>query len=221
MNFHQRAFAARFAVAVALLALVGTAPPAGALPPASFQAWLMASTVFLDDFEAATTCPWSAVQPPDPATCDNGLQNGCETDVDCGGRNCGACANFQNCLVDLDCLSGMCSNGTCAECLSAANCPGEDTECATRTCTQLACGIDPTPFGTAIAFQTAGDCQLDVCDGFGETTGVPDDGDLPDDGNQCTVDLCAGGVPMFDFEDAGTPCTQNGGASCDGNGNCV
>lgn len=221
MNFHQRAFAARFAVAVALIALVGTAPPAGAVPPPSFQAWLMASTVFLDDFEAATTCPWSAVQPPDPATCDNGLQNGCETDVDCGGRNCGACANFQSCLVDLDCLSGMCPNGTCAECLSAANCPGEDTECATRTCTQLACGIDPTPFGTAIAMQIAGDCQLDVCDGFGATTGVPDDGDVPDDGNQCTTDMCTAGVPGHGFEPPGTPCTQNGGAACDGSGSCV
>lgn len=217
----SRALAVHFAVSVALLAATSAAPAAGSTSFAAFEAWLGTSTVFLDDFESASTCPWSAVQPPDADTCSNGLEDGCETDIDCGGRSCATCPDFDTCIVDGDCQSGMCSNGICAQCLTTANCPGVDTDCAFRTCLKLACGIDYAPSGTPTSSQSGGDCQLNVCDGVGDPENVPDDGDLPDDGNQCTVDSCVAGVPSFDFEPAGTPCAQNGGASCDGIGNCI
>ena len=46
------------------------------------------------------------------ATCSDTVINGAETDVDCGGGTCGGCANGLTCLVDGDCLSGMCSEAT-------------------------------------------------------------------------------------------------------------
>jgi len=50
---------------------------------------------------------------PAPASCTDGVKNGDETDVDCGG-SCSPCANGTNCLVNSDCQSGVCSGGTCA-----------------------------------------------------------------------------------------------------------
>ena len=229
MDLRPRALVARFAdpralralALAALLVMAWAAPAPGSTSFASFQAWLGTSNVFLDGFESESTCPWSTVQPPDPVTCANGTEDGCETDIDCGGRSCGGCANFKHCLVGADCLSGMCSNGICAECLAPDTCPGDETECQFRTCTGLACGLGCNPAGTITSGQITGDCQVSICDGFCKTISVPDDSDLPDDGNQCTTDLCAGGVPTHGFEPPGTVCAQNGGSMCDGNGNCV
>jgi hypothetical protein len=53
--------------------------------------------------------------PPPPApTCIDGLKNGNETDVDCGGRDCPACAVDASCKVMSDCVSQACNYlGTC------------------------------------------------------------------------------------------------------------
>ncbi len=49
------------------------------------------------------------------ALCDDGEQDGCETDLDCGGP-CGAtCTYGQTCLVKADCLSGSCVDNHCGE----------------------------------------------------------------------------------------------------------
>ncbi len=41
-------------------------------------------------------------------TCPDSIQNGAETDVDCGGTGCPTCADGQSCLVDSDCTSNIC-----------------------------------------------------------------------------------------------------------------
>ncbi len=46
-------------------------------------------------------------------TCNDAVQNGAETDIDCGGGTCGKCADTKKCLVAADCQSGMCTGGTC------------------------------------------------------------------------------------------------------------
>ncbi|EDM76080.1 putative lipoprotein [Plesiocystis pacifica SIR-1] len=46
--------------------------------------------------------------------CDNGEQDGDETDVDCGG-SCAPCDNGGGCMEDTDCASLYCDEGTCAE----------------------------------------------------------------------------------------------------------
>ena len=54
-----------------------------------------------------------------PAACFNGVQDGAETGLDCGGdpastEYCGACAG-SSCSENADCSSGACVNGVCTE----------------------------------------------------------------------------------------------------------
>ena len=46
-------------------------------------------------------------------SCSDVVQNGTETDVDCGGASCGPCADGLGCVDAADCQSGVCSGGTC------------------------------------------------------------------------------------------------------------
>jgi hypothetical protein len=51
--------------------------------------------------------------PPYPAFCCDGIKDGDETDVDCGGLNCKACHAGQACLMGFDCTSGSCVGQIC------------------------------------------------------------------------------------------------------------
>ena len=46
-------------------------------------------------------------------TCIDGLKNGAETDVDCGGGACNKCKDGKGCKQLTDCLSGVCTAGKC------------------------------------------------------------------------------------------------------------
>jgi hypothetical protein len=110
--------------------------------------------------------------------------------------------------------------GTCVGCLTAATCPGTDTECHTRTCSAAhACGITNAAAGKLLAIQTTGDCRKNQCDGAGNTQTVNDDTDLPIDGNVCTKDLCTSGAPSNPLQPVGTTCGTN--LMCNGAGQCV
>ncbi len=50
----------------------------------------------------------------DVRSCTNGVKDGDETDVDCGGSLCGACGSGKTCLARRDCTSLVCLNGTCS-----------------------------------------------------------------------------------------------------------
>jgi plastocyanin len=47
------------------------------------------------------------------ASCSNGLRDGDETDIDCGGA-CAPCAVGLQCAAAPDCASGLCTAGRCA-----------------------------------------------------------------------------------------------------------
>lgn len=47
------------------------------------------------------------------AGCMNTVQDGAETDIDCGGGGCKACITGQACGVKTDCDSGVCGDGKC------------------------------------------------------------------------------------------------------------
>ena len=74
--------------------------------------------IFNHDFNAGTFVGWSDKV---PAECDDGIQNGLESDVDCGGLDCDACQPGDSCFIDDDCASlpawtqayPSCSSGTC------------------------------------------------------------------------------------------------------------
>ncbi|WP_437989618.1 hypothetical protein [Sorangium sp. So ce145] len=46
-------------------------------------------------------------------SCRDGIQNGAETDVDCGAPSCPACAAGRRCDAHASCKSGVCTDGTC------------------------------------------------------------------------------------------------------------
>ena len=108
--------------------------------------------------------------PPDSAplpTCTDKTKNGDETDVDCGGATCPACADGKGCSKAADCKSGVCTGGICA----AASCTDSvkngdetDVDCGGGTC--------PACPATKVCSKAA-DCKSGVCDG-----GVCDGSDL-------------------------------------------
>jgi hypothetical protein len=99
--------------------------------------------------------PQGTCTDPSPrATCNNGVRDFLETDVDCGGTACATvgklCASGQTCTVDSDCsLSGSCgATGVCSNCNdgirngdeSDVDCGGACDKCsAGQTCIQ---GLD-------------------------------------------------------------------------------
>jgi cysteine-rich repeat protein len=48
-----------------------------------------------------------------PASCSDGVANGGETDVDCGGPTCAGCTDHMNCDDGDDCASTFCSANSC------------------------------------------------------------------------------------------------------------
>lgn len=117
----------------------------------------------------------------------------------------------------------VCSaTGQCVACNIATQCPGNDTDCQTRSCTGGMCGFTFAPPGTPTSSQTAGDCKVSQCNGSGGVTVGDDNGDLPaDDGQQCTGEVCNGGTPQHPALAVNTPCTQGGGSFCSAAGTCV
>jgi hypothetical protein len=76
------------------------------------------------------SCVAAAIPPP-AATCSDGIRNGTESDVDCGG-SCARCPNNKRCTGPHDCATAYCVNGACGYC------PAPDTACGpggSTTCT--------------------------------------------------------------------------------------
>ena len=64
--------------------------------------------------EACTFCNVPCAGTPCGApSCTDSIQNGNETDVDCGGGTCPTCGSGKTCLFNSDCTSGTCTNNQC------------------------------------------------------------------------------------------------------------
>jgi hypothetical protein len=81
---------------------------------------------------------------PRPGHCTNGIQDGDETGIDCGGE-CAAC-DGASCNADDDCAGLSCRAGRCAP----LECPGSDCVLC-HTCSA----------GTQCVFDS--DCETDRC----------------------------------------------------------
>jgi hypothetical protein len=123
-----------------------------------------------------------------------------------------------------DCAAGMCNgSGMCVGCTLPSQC-GADSYCRIYTCDASVCGVMNTASGTPLPAgdQIAGDCRELQCNGSGGVMEVIKNGDIPpDDGMECTSEACNMGVPVHPPRPIDTPCTEGGGAFCDGAGACV
>jgi hypothetical protein len=135
-------------------------------------------------------------------TCNDQVQNGNETDKDCGGGSfngaaaCPACAVGQKCNTAGDCASGKCSSNVCV--LKAAG----DACTANAQCGSGVCGVNGVGF----------------CCGSACTTGDP----------TCGATACAAGTGACVYPAATTSCgaasCSNGqlttASTCNGSGTC-
>ena len=110
-----------------------------------------------------------------PSHCVNGQLDASETDIDCGGADCGPCANDQHCNLPAECLSGFCDTsgggggggmgaGICTACSGDGQCTGNP---------QQWCDLGNVNGGTCTPKKNPGDS----CDG----------------GNQCLSGFCPDG----------------------------
>lgn len=78
-------------------------------------------------------------------TCEDKIQNGDETDTDCGGATCPQCQVGQTCKAGTDCDTGTCSGVACT--LPSSGCPPvpPDTTAACKDGTSCTYGSDVRP----------------------------------------------------------------------------
>jgi len=153
-----------------------------------------------DGPEPTTTDP-TADETSDPPSCDNGIQDGDETDVDCGGSCQDKCGGGQGCEVGDDCTSQECGMGMTCEGPSCTdglqNGDETDVDCGGGSCPPCedgdTCNVGPDCESMMCADGTCGgggpSCRDGIVDG-NETDvdcGGPDC-EPCDDGEDCLVD---------------------------------
>ncbi|TXD39304.1 hypothetical protein FRC98_02585 [Lujinxingia vulgaris] len=163
----------------------------------------------------------ASVVPNVPApTCDDGAQNGVETDVDCGGDTCGTCDVAQSCDEDSDCASEVCDEGVCVS--PALPDPTCDDGAQNGDETDVDCGGECGVCDEGLSCDIAEDCSSGVCDegicaipacndgvqngdetdvDCGGACGACDDGLACNIANDCASGVCNGGfcaIPACD-----------------------
>ncbi|MBN9163565.1 MAG: hypothetical protein BGO98_17890 [Myxococcales bacterium 68-20] len=137
---------------------------------------------------------------PAGASCSNGVRDGDETDIDCGGATCPACALGRACVAGRDCVSLACAD---AKCTNDAGCSDGSRE-----------GFTPAPMFPNIA-ACAGGWSVP---GLGTTTTpacgrVSGNDSANPTGKDCSVaDLCQVGWHVC--ETPAAVATKSGGEGC-------
>jgi len=90
--------------------------------------------------------------------------------------------------------SSVSSSGA-GECASVEECTAQGPCRAALACAGGICEYEELPAGAPLADPVAGDCMKLICDGRGGSESVADPNDVEDDGIQCTLDTCEGGIP--------------------------
>ncbi len=123
-----------------------------------------------------------------PPTCNDTIDNGTETDVDCGGTCPTKCADTKGCAVAGDCASGVCNDGT-----KKCSAPACDDTVKNGTETDTDCGgACPTKCADTKGCAVPGDCASGVCNDGTKKCSVPACDDTVKNGTETDVD-CGGG----------------------------
>ncbi len=94
-----------------------------------------------------------------PLSCDNGEQDGNETDVDCGGGGTclELCGNGRMCESPDDCEGGFCDDGVCC----SEDCSATCMTCTTGSCVAVQNGAeDPGTCEGTMVCDGSGECKL-------------------------------------------------------------
>lgn len=107
------------------------------------------------------------------AGCTDGVLNGLESDIDCGGVECEPCRDGGRCVLNGDCQSKRCQFGICVpsenvECRQDEDCddanPCSVGRCVAKHC-EFAAGPDGTPCDDGQACTAQDQCQAGQCEG--------------------------------------------------------
>jgi hypothetical protein len=132
--------------------------------------------------------------------CNDGLHNGDETDLDCGG-SCDPCGDGAGCMIAEDCYSLVCDAGACqsATCYDEVQNGNEDG---------IDCGSGcPNPCGQSGGCSGDDECADDeFCDPNGECLPAACDNGMRD---SAETDIDCGGIDCPDC-DAGADCNIDG-----------
>ena len=124
--------------------------------------------------------------------CNNGMKDGTETDIDCGG-SCTKCSDGQACNDNNDCTSDACVGGMCCN-----NACGTCQTCSMGQCTDVTPG-------------TSGMCaNMEVCGSNATCVGVAGASCIKD--GDCLSGTCSNGIKTCAKGGTGTPCAT--GADC-------
>ena len=126
-----------------------------------------------------------------PPGCTDGVKNGSETDVDCGGT-CPRCSSGKGCNIGADCLTAACLNGECstASCTNGVQDSNEtDIDCGGENCPRCPVG-GRCKVGSDCAAQSceSGICRASSC------------GDQTKNGSETGID-CGGACPPCSLND--------------------
>jgi hypothetical protein len=145
-----------------------------------------------------------------PATFDDGVRNGDESDVDCGGSAPSRCNDGQRCLGGSDCASGVCDAEICQAATAndgVKNGDETDVDCGGSTTGAKRCD---TGQGCAVA----ADCESQVC-GPSQTCAAPSATDGVKNGDESDVD-CGGTVTNAPRCSTGKSCNMHADCASDG-----
>jgi hypothetical protein len=139
---------------------------------------------------------------PRPPACTNGVKDGDETDVDCGGASCAACADGRACAVRRDCASLLCAGARCTSDVGCSDGAREGFASATAYPNIAACAG-----GWSVPGVLAGPALAPACD---RASG---DDSANASGAGCSVtDLCQPGWHVC--ATAAEVAARTGGAGC-------
>jgi len=165
----------------------------------------------------------SAVSCTTAADCDDG--NDCTAGA-CEGGFCVQATTAEGEPCQIGQGTGICEAGLCVVQCSGDNyqtvcndeepCTEDTCDFTTGTCRNEPIDDQPVPGVN----QVPGDCRVVLCVD-GATADIIDATDLPNDGNDCTDDLCTAGQPSNPPLPAGTSCGQGKDLVCDDSGTCV
>ena len=167
-------------------------------------------------------------------SCDDGKQSGEQTDIDCGGPNCPPCQGGMKCDEGGDCISELCTDGSCED-----DCADHQTrcdgQCVDTDNNDAHCGQCGEPC-TGIAVCSGGACVDSCPSGQDACNGGCHNFDSSDEhcgecGNSCSTDeecqdgscvcanaCCSNSDCAFNEECQGGSCVCT--ASCCRNSDC-